>query len=137
MSELYEFFYTSELAPQVMPTAVSDIVRVARANNPRLDITGLLVFDGWRFYQYLEGSETAVKGLASKIADDERHINFTVKHEGNFPGPRRFDKWGMAYALMEDQDEMERLEQLRGPSARDLLITLLPQLDLGADARGQ
>jgi hypothetical protein len=43
----------------------------------------------------------------------------------------------MAYALMEDQEGMQRLEQPLGPSARDLLITLLPQLDLGADARGQ
>lgn len=109
-----------------MPTVVSDIVRVYRANDPRMDITGLLVFDGGRFCQYLEGSESAVRELANKIADDEWHINFTVKHEGS-KRPRPAALRQMGHGLCVDG-------RSRG---RDLPITLLPQLDLGADSRGR
>ena len=47
--------------------ALEAIINSARIANRAKGLTGLLVFDGHRFLQYLEGDETAVRGLYTKI----------------------------------------------------------------------
>jgi hypothetical protein len=68
VQQLYELLYTSEMALEESPTCVASIIRVSRANNELVSITGLLVFDGLHFCQYLEGPRDAVLRLADKIA---------------------------------------------------------------------
>lgn len=52
--------YSSQLAPSVPAECVADIVRTARQFNAAHGITGLLVFDGQRFCQYLEGPDAPI-----------------------------------------------------------------------------
>ena len=52
---LYEVLYVSTLAPDQPLQVVAEIAAHARPANASMDITGLLIFDGQRFCQQLEG----------------------------------------------------------------------------------
>jgi len=60
---LSEILYCSELAPDLPPDTVASIVARARVRNGELGITGLLVFDGQRFCQHIEGPPGALQTL--------------------------------------------------------------------------
>lgn len=128
---LSHFLYCSMLSPDAEPTCVADIIRTSRRANAERAITGILVFDGQRFCQYIEGPAAHIDTLVARLEQDGRHTEFTPLHHGPLAGPRRFRQWSMAYALAHDLDPLERLHLLRGLPAVTLLEELLPQLDLG------
>ena len=130
-SHLSQFIYCSVLSPDAAPTCVADIIRTARRVNAELDVTGVLVFDGERFCQYIEGPAAPIEELAQRIGRDPRHIGFSPLHHGPLEGPRHFAQWSMAYALAPDLEPLNRMRVLRGLPAVELLQQLLPDLDLG------
>jgi hypothetical protein len=99
MNETFRLIYTSLLAPDASPAVIADIVRRSRVNNRQSDITGVLVFDGMAFCQYLEGTATEVEALMAKILVDTRHIDVRIRCRGTVASPRRFASWSMAYGL--------------------------------------
>jgi hypothetical protein len=111
--------------------SVREIVREARNKNEKREITGLLVFDGLRFCQYLEGPEDAVYSLSERIRKDNRHIELAIKEHGPLQGDRRF-AWAMGYALCDEPDGLNELQRFsRGDgSAFSLLERLLPSLKI-------
>ncbi|MBU0604290.1 MAG: BLUF domain-containing protein [Gammaproteobacteria bacterium] len=128
--DLFRLMYTSRISAASGPACVPDIVRVSRARNLRTDITGLLVFDGLRFCQYIEGDSAEVLALSARIAADPRHIDFTVLSSGPFSGERRFSSWSMAYAWTEDGNLLEDLAQWRDTDAFTHFDALLPTCDM-------
>jgi hypothetical protein len=54
-------------------TALVELIRVARTRNARERITGILLTDGLRFIQYLEGPPAAVQRLWGDLQCDPRH----------------------------------------------------------------
>ncbi len=113
---LYEVLYVSTIAPDQPLSVVADIAGRARQANAALDITGLLIFDGQRFCQQLEGPQKTVLKLIERIRNDPRHINVEVLHHGPLAG-RRFQSFSLAFSTVEDADALARLEQLDGASA--------------------
>lgn len=74
---------------------LAEILRVARARNVALSVTGALVlYDDW-FAQVLEGPEAAVMGLYDKIKRDPRHDRVVVDQSQTVEG-RLFGNWAMA-----------------------------------------
>jgi hypothetical protein len=71
-SSLARLLYVSALAPGVPVTEVSRIVSAARQRNADDAITGLLVFDGDTFCQYVEGPPEAVEALLQRLHADPR-----------------------------------------------------------------
>lgn len=130
MALLYQFVYVSAIADNVRPGCVSDIVRISRINNINKQITGILIFDGGHFCQYLEGTEENVKRLATRIMMDSRHTDIRVLHQAPFSGPRRFPKWDMGFALAPDEKPITELAAARGDPAISRLQVVLPLLDL-------
>jgi hypothetical protein len=65
----------------------------ARRNADR-NVTGLLLYDGKRFIQALEGDELAVKEAMSRILADSRHYNVEYIVNGSIDR-RRFIDWTM------------------------------------------
>ena len=128
--DLYHLIYTSIIDADVNPSCVGDIIRTSRVKNRLDEITGLLVFDGWRFCQYIEGEREAVRSLAQIICEDVRHTQFTVLHEGPLDSGRMFADWSMAYALSQDDELLPGLSSLRGLAAVHRLHGLLPSLDM-------
>ena len=49
------------------------IVETSQRNNPRRGITGLLVYGGGMFLQWLEGPRAAVEALMATLNTDPRH----------------------------------------------------------------
>jgi hypothetical protein len=127
---LYEILYTSELAPEVSVTAIADIVRRARLRNAAHGITGVLVFDGGRFCQYVEGPPSAVHELAQRIAHDGRHTGFRRLHAATRVGERRMAGHPMSYGLALDETDVDAVVARHGEAAAAQLIAILPRLEL-------
>ena len=115
-SALYEVLYVSTLAPDQPTAVVAEIAAKARQVNAELDVTGLLIFDGQRFCQQLEGPQKAVLKLIDRIRNDPRHINVEVLHHGPLAG-RRFQHFSLAFSAVEDVDALARMERLDGEAA--------------------
>ena len=128
VSPLHELLYVSTLAPDAAIQVVGDIARFARIANKELDITGLLIFDGQRFCQQLEGGMKVVTSLFERICLDARHIDVRLVYQGPL-AERRFRGFSMGYATVDDVDALGELEQLDGPAARDAFVELLPRVD--------
>ncbi|MGE0116138.1 MAG: BLUF domain-containing protein [Steroidobacteraceae bacterium] len=128
MSDLFELIYTSRLATDAPPSCVADIVRNARSYNRLHDITGLLVFDGERFLQYLEGPQSAVTRLVKRIETDPRHVEFKTIHQGLITR-HRFSAWSMAYALDEEGEMLNLFSETHGADPALMLEMHLSELD--------
>ena len=115
-SALYEVLYVSTLAPDQPTAVVAEIAAKARQVNAQLDITGLLIFDGQRFCQQLEGPQKTVLKLIERIRNDPRHVNVEVLHHGPLAG-RRFQQFSLAFSTVEDADALARMERLDGEAA--------------------
>lgn len=72
------------------------ILAASRRNNGRDEITGLLLFNGKRFLQALEGPQQLVETAYQRIRIDPRHrapVILSAKHVEE----RQFGHWSMAF----------------------------------------
>lgn len=129
MSDLYHLMYMSRLAPDAPASCVAAIVRASRLRNQIARISGLLVFDGARFCQYLEGGADDVATLADRIRMDERNTDFRIIHRSGFPGPRLMPEFGLEYALSYD-NQLDVFEKSLGAASYSMLRDMLPVLDM-------
>jgi hypothetical protein len=123
------FLYQSKLAPGADATCVAQIVKTARAFNETAQITGILVFDGECFCQYIEGPSYQIQALMAQLLQDRRHVDFTPLLHLTREAYRRFDKWTMAYALVDDAEILGDIATRPGGTALERLQQLIPQLD--------
>lgn len=131
VSELHEVLYVSRLAPETPLQVVAQIAARARIANQAAGITGLLIFDGMRFCQQIEGSRKEVLALIQRIQQDSRHINVEVLRHGPLQA-RRFNRFALGYAGVDDVDVLARMEHSDPEQALVQFIALLPSLDMGA-----
>ena len=73
---------------------VAPILAVSRRNNARDGITGLLLHDGKRFLQVLEGGEQALGAALARIRADPRHFAIVILKEREIAA-REFSGWAM------------------------------------------
>jgi len=131
VSELHEVLYVSTLAPGAPLQVVAQITAKARQANEAADITGLLIFDGMRFCQQIEGSRREVLALTQRILQDKRHIHIEILRHGPLEA-RRFDRFALGYADMENADVLAHMENSDPAQALAQFIALLPNLDMSA-----
>jgi hypothetical protein len=129
MTERCQLFYLSRLATGASPVCVAEIVRASRKRNTAHGINSLLVFDGWRFCQYIEGANAAVGELADRIRTDARHTDVKMLYQGPTSTPLVLGGHSLVYALNYD-DSLDRFEQTHGAQAIALLAGLLPTFDM-------
>ena len=128
---LHEVLYVSTMAPAAPISIVAEIAPKARVANLAHEITGLLIFDGMRFSQQLEGRPEEVRALMDRICNDPRHTNIEIIHQGPL-AERRFRCWSLGYVSLDGMEALEGLTQLSGKTAIDAFMALLPELDLDA-----
>ncbi len=128
-SSLYESLYVSTLAPDQPLSVVAEIAGQARIKNARLNITGLLIFDGMRFCQQLEGTQKEVLKLTERIRDDPRHTGVEILHHGPL-AERRFRQFALAFMSVDDAEALSRLEKLDGAAAMAAFEALRGALEL-------
>lgn len=107
--------YTSRASLDLTDEDLAEIHETARHLNALEGVTGLLLFDGARFLQIVEGGEAAIDDLVERLRGDPRHSAFEMRDE-RFVDRRSFEDWSM--------------ELLRVPAgyrtARDEVATILP-----------
>ena len=86
--------YTSRARLDLTDADLSDIHQTARHLNALDGVTGLLLFDGSRFLQIIEGSEEAIDNLVERLRMDPRHSAFEVRDEREVE-QRSFEDWSM------------------------------------------
>jgi hypothetical protein len=127
--QLHEVLYVSTLSPDSPVKVISQIAAKARIANQEADITGLLVFDGMRFCQQLEGPRKAVLALMERIQQDPRHVNVEILHHAPLE-ERRFRRFSLGYAATDDPDVLARIENAGPEQAMTQFLALLPSVDL-------
>jgi hypothetical protein len=107
--------YTSRARLDLGDEDLTAIHQSARHLNALDGITGLLLFDGSRFLQIVEGAEDAIDNLVERLRMDPRHSAFEVRDE-RYVERRSFPDWSM-----------ELLRVSAGYArARDEVATILP-----------
>jgi hypothetical protein len=107
--------YTSRARLDLTDGELNDIHQTARHLNALDGITGLLLFDGARFLQIIEGADSAIDNLVERLRKDSRHSAFEVRDERHVER-RSFADWSM-----------ELIRVSAGyRSARDEVATILP-----------
>lgn len=85
--------YVSE-APNIDSRKVDQIVVDAAAFNLRAGVTGVLLFDGARFLQYIEGPEDGLAVALQRVYGSKSHENLIELNRGRV-GRRQFPFWSM------------------------------------------
>lgn len=131
VTKTYEILYVSTMVPDASLAIVGAIAAHSRIANAACSITGVLVFDGVRFCQQIEGRQKDVSALMERIYQDRRHFNIEMFHHGLLV-ERRFTHFSLAFANVEETSALERLEQLDGQAGVDAFMALIATLNLQA-----
>ncbi|HWI85976.1 MAG TPA: BLUF domain-containing protein [Sphingomonas sp.] len=92
---MLQITYISTARPGLPATAIEDILEASRRNNAAAGITGLLLYDGYRFMQALEGDDAQVVLAFDLIKADPRH-RAVVLLSTRVVQARAFGNWEMA-----------------------------------------
>jgi hypothetical protein len=93
---LYHVLYASSAPRPLDDLALGRLLEVARRNNARVAVTGMLLYADGNFIQYLEGAEEAVRGVFERVRDDPRHHGVLTISEGPVE-QRVFADWSMGF----------------------------------------
>jgi hypothetical protein len=98
---------------------IDDLAKDAAAHNAIAGVTGVLLTDGKRFLQYIEGPEEGVSLAYSRIINATSHLGIVElgRTEG---GQRRFPYWSMRWLPVETEDlRIAELSDWRGLRSSD------------------
>lgn len=139
-TSVYHVFYRSLARPGLSQDDLDALLAWSRSYNAAHELTGLLLYSDARFVQVLEGSETAVRTLFTRIQQDTRHTQVVTLSEG--PGPQRwFAEWSMRFGYVEPLEltqvlsAVERHAPVLVPIADPHLQTLLDAFGLAGPDR--
>lgn len=99
--------YKSEANGSLDAASLQQLIRQAKRNNERRNITGMLLYDGAHFLQWLEGPSPSVKQTMKAIAADRRHSAIDIFID-RASGNRSFSDW--AAALVTPQNAAKPVE---------------------------
>lgn len=94
--------YCSQAIHDFAPDELVDVLRVSRANNTRVGVTGMLLYCGQSFLQALEGDAAAIETTYERILADERHTNFRMLMHAEITA-RQFPDWGMGFEHLDEE----------------------------------
>lgn len=113
---LSQLVYVSARKPSCTEEEIQKILAACKRNNSDKDITGVLLYSGTHFVQYLEGDYRKIVSLYDSIKTDNRHKNVVMIcsspiQERSFPswqmGAKKFEENAIEY-----QTEMDPSEKL-------------------------
>lgn len=122
---LHALVYVSHAAGVLDNAYLDSILVDATTLNGVAEVTGVLLFDGERFLQYMEGSEAAVGAAFLRVQRSRRHLGIRVLMQGAV-AQRYFGKWSMA-CRHADASILQRIERARWDTR------VAPQLDADSE----
>ena len=103
--------YISTAAQGFDPSELGPILYSARHHNRQNEVTGLLLFDGLRFLQSLEGASREVDETLERVRKDKRHRALVILSDLTV-NSREFGNWDMATKLSGATDYSSSVEDL-------------------------
>ncbi|WP_158746543.1 BLUF domain-containing protein [Acidisphaera sp. L21] len=89
--------YRSRAVRALGPSALRELTLAAQSRNNREAVTGLMLYDQDRFFQWLEGPPECVDRIMTSIRNDTRHTDIEVLNAQSATR-RMFDGWSMKLA---------------------------------------
>ncbi|MDJ1625364.1 MULTISPECIES: BLUF domain-containing protein [Stenotrophomonas maltophilia group] len=124
--------YASEAIPGLSMDHVDDLGRAAAGFNFEAGVTGVLLYDGLRFLQYIEGPEDSINVVYSRILSARSHRELIELGRGRVSG-RFFPDWSMRLLWVE-ASEIRSVARgnwdglSRGGALRQLSLVVAPHL---------
>lgn len=116
---LHALVYCSRAIPGLSLYQIDDLARDAAAHNLIAGVTGVLLTDGKKFLQYIEGPEEGVALAYSRITNATSHMSI-VELGCSQGGPRRFPYWSMRWLPVEPEDlRIAEVSDWRGLAGRE------------------
>jgi len=115
----HQLLYTSRLVDGVRYDVFPAICQVSRRRNAELGLKGVLLFDGHRFCQLLEGPAAPLALVRASIAADPRHEFMSVLVDRPQPGTPTVPGWEAGYC---GPDELELFLGPDRSSADDTMV---------------
>jgi len=133
---LFQLVYCSRAAVGTDDEAVTRILETAHRCNPPNGITGLLVFGGGVFFQWLEGPRDNIKRLMLRLHEDSRHDTIVTLSESEERRERLFPEWDMELVSAgEIQDVLlDALSSTDDPASLDAVRLLLQNVESSQDS---
>ena len=131
---LHNLVYCSRAAPGMDAPAIDKIIATAKHHNPRFGITGLLVFGGGIFFQWLEGPRDNITSLMQIITADPRHSSVVLISEENEVRDRLFPDWDMELVEAADIRDVltDAMQEATDAKQKQVLAQLLDELKAGS-----
>ncbi|QWN07038.1 BLUF domain-containing protein [Xanthomonas citri] len=92
--------YVSEARRPMSMGELDRLLISSSAHNSQAGITGVLLYDGARFFQYFEGPPAGVRQTYDRVRQSSRHIVIAEVYNGSIT-ERHFPDWQMACKKVE------------------------------------
>jgi hypothetical protein len=102
-AQLIHCIYASAATRDFDTDELAELLRVARENNARLGLTGMLLYAEGSFFQVLEGEPEVLDSLYNRIENDPRHGQVTLVIREPI-SKRHFDDWTMGFYKISRED---------------------------------
>ena len=128
---IHHIVYCSQVAQHMDQEALEKIIVTAKHHNPRFGITGLLVFGGGIFFQWLEGPRDNVTSLFKIITADPRHSEIVLLTKEDEFRERLFPNWDMELVEAEDIRAVleDAMHEASDPKQKNILSHMLQELN--------
>jgi methanogenic corrinoid protein MtbC1 len=114
---------------------LANLLSLARSRNKAAGVTGMLVHEGGRFFQWLEGPSEALDDLWTSIRRDDRHGEIELLGEGVTP-IRLFSEWDLRFLSRSPSDAPSDETAPSAPSTVNEAAAQLGRLALAGDDQG-
>ena len=121
-----QYLYIST-APSLSREEVDTILATSERNNTARGVTGLLLYNGRNFLQLLEGEESELVALITRISHDERHGGVSVLNSLSVP-ERACPDWAMRRIMIGQSVEQRKavleaeLPENLDPGMRQIIV---------------
>ncbi|MFA6245766.1 MAG: BLUF domain-containing protein [Mucilaginibacter sp.] len=111
--------YISTAVKLMHENQLLDILHNARQHNAALNISGVLLYSEGTFIQVLEGKDSVIDALYSRIQADQRHKN-VIKLIDEPIAEKSFSQWLMGFAVTDSTKTEKLVGYLKSISDLDL-----------------
>jgi hypothetical protein len=101
--DLDSLVYVSSAVKLLTPEEIEHLLTRARERNLEYDITGILLYIGGNFMQYIEGPSDNLEVIFKIIREDKQHSGIILVTRETIK-EREFGDWSMAYDTRDIQD---------------------------------
>jgi hypothetical protein len=107
--------YRSRAVQPLSGTELNWLTQVAQARNRAASITGVFVYDGECFYQWLEGPRDSLSQVMESIRSDRRHTDIEILDHRQTTA-RQFGGWAMKLATHGRHAAPRGLDSIEAPA---------------------